>query len=330
MISVVCPFYNEEAIIEASVRAMLKQLETLAEQWELIVVDDGSTDRSAEIVSSIARESPRLRIVGYSPNRGRGYAIRAGAAQARGELLVTTEIDSSWGDDIVHRLAAELRSRPDIDMVIASPHLPGGGYVNVPWHRVLLSTWGNLIIRSALTYGVTMNTGMTRGYRREKFLALPLDDDGKEMHLEIVNKALAFGYRIGEIPAVLEWKTHKLAATPGATRKSSSRIPRLVRSHLLFSLLVAPFRYFMPVSVVLTLAAFVFFSWGVVNLFNPAPSIFLFIAAGFLLLFSLTLFGIAVLAQQTRALQGDLWRVRSELRKGPPTQLPAEDAPKHT
>ena len=206
MISVVCPFYNEASILDAAVRSMLENLRSLDEEWELIIVNDGSTDGSLEIAQAFQADEPRLQGLTYPINRGRGYAIRTGAAAARGELIVTTKIDSSWGDDIVHRLVAELHARPDADIVVASPNLPGGRYKNVPIKRVFFSKYGNLIIRAGLRYSVTMNTGMTRGYRAEKFRALPLEEDEKEMHLEVINKALAFGYRIYEIPATLEWE----------------------------------------------------------------------------------------------------------------------------
>ena len=316
MISVVCPFYNEEAIIGNSIRLMLENLASLTEEWELIVVNDGSKDGSLAIARELAAAHPRLRVVGYPVNRGRGYALRTGVARARGEIVVTTEIDSSWGDDIVHRIVAEFARRPDADLIIASPHLPGGGYKNVPSRRVFLSTMGNYVIRSGLNYGVTMNTGMTRGYRREQFLALPLDEDEKEMHLEVVNKAIALGYRIYEVPAVLEWKDHKLTSQPGTPRKSSSNVQKLIRTHLLFSLLAAPFRYLYLASGLFFGTAAGFLGWAVVNLFRPGqPSAFLLLTALLLGVLGFLIFGIGILAQQGRALQRELWRIRSEARR---------------
>lgn len=313
MISVVCPFYNEEAIIEASVRLMLHNLESLPDDWELVIVNDGSTDRSPDIARALEREYPRLRVVGYPVNRGRGYAIRTGVAQAHGDIVVTTEIDSSWGDDIVHRIAAAFEQYPGADMIIASPHLPGGGYRNVPLKRVLLSTVGNWVIRAGLASQITMNTGMTRGYRREKFLALPLEEDEKEIHLEIVNKALAFSYRIYEIPAMLEWKTHKLSKHSTTKRKSSSNVSKLMRTHILFSLLAAPFRYIHTFSGLLFAGAIVLFCWASYNLFTPEPSIYLVLTSFFLALFGFLLFTVGILTQQGRALMRELWWVRSEL-----------------
>jgi len=198
MISVVCPFYNEEAILEKSVELMLKNLEKMGEKLELIIVNDGSTDGSLEIALRLEEKHPHLRVISYPINRGRGFAIRTGVAQARGKIVVTTEIDSSWGDDIVSRIVQKFEELPDADIVIASPHLPGGGYKNVPLKRVLLSKWGNLIIRASVKRTISMYTGMTRGYVKEKFMALPLDENGKEMHLEVVNKALSFNYKTYE------------------------------------------------------------------------------------------------------------------------------------
>lgn len=314
MISIVCPFYNEEAIIEASLRLMLSNLARLDEEWELIVVSDGSKDSSRALAERVAAEEPRLKVLGYAENRGRGYAIRTGAAAASGDLLVTTEIDSSWGDDIVHRLVTEMRRPPQADIIIASPHLPGGGYRNIPAHRVFLSSFGNWIIRSGLTYQITMNTGMTRCYRRKKFQALPLDEDEKEMHLEVVNKALALGYRIREIPSVLEWKDHKLSTEPKAKRKSSAKLAKLIRTHVQFSLLAMPFRYLYPVAGAILLTSLGFLVWTFVNLAEGKPSIFLLTVTLALAIFGCLLVGIALLAQQNRAVMQEVWRLRSELR----------------
>ncbi len=315
MISIVCPFYNEETIIENSIHLMMDNLKSLPDEWELIIVDDGSTDQSLEIAQSLIRVYPKLRIAGYPVNRGRGYALRTGVSEARGELVVTTEIDSSWGDDIVHKIVAEFRQKKDADIIVASPHLPGGGYKNVPSKRVLLSSMGNRLIRSGTNSHITMNTGMTRGYRREIFLDLPLDEEGKEIHLEIIQKAMLLGYRIYEIPAVLEWKDKRLASQEGKERKSSSKINKLIRTHLIFTFLAAPFRYMYVFSGFLSLVGVIFFVWAFYNLFNPEPSIFLAITSFFLFLFAFLISALGTLSHQNLETQGELWRIRSLLNK---------------
>jgi glycosyltransferase involved in cell wall biosynthesis len=312
-VSVVCPFFNEEAIIEKSVKLMLANLDELPSTWELVLVNDGSLDNSWALAKELSKDYKNLRVVGYSTNQGRGYAIREGVKNARGKIVITTEIDSSWGDDIVSRILVAFQQHPDADIVIASPHLPGGGYKNVPFKRVLLSKYGNFFIRAGLTTAVTMNTGMTRGYRREKFLALPLDENGKEMHLEIVNKALAFHYKIYEVPAVLEWKDKQLSQEPSKKRSSSSKIKKLIRTHMLFSLGVAPFRYIFVASLILAIATVLVFFYACYRFLFQVTSIFMLYVSFFLGLFSFLFFIVGLLSQQNREILQELWHIRSSL-----------------
>ena len=176
---------------------------------------------------------------------------------------MTTEIDLSWGEDIVHQLVAEMREHPEIDMVVASPHLPGGGYKNVPAKRVWLSRVGNHIIRACMTNAATMNTGMTRAYRREVIQSLPLFADGKEFHLEVMLKATEFGLHIREIPALLEWKDYKHQGRR-VKRKSSSRVNQVIVSHSLFSVFANPVRYVWAASLASFALGAIFFVNAVV------------------------------------------------------------------
>ena len=318
MISIVCPFYNEETILSASVQLMLNNLSTLEDEWELIIVNDGSTDQSFELAKTLAKKYEQLNVVGYQNNRGRGYAIRVGAAAAKGDILVTTEIDSSWGDDIVHRLTAIFKTHPDADMIIASPNLPTGGYKNVPWRRVFISRLGNFIIRMGQSRRITMYTGMTRAYTLKQFLALPLDEDGKEFHLEVVRKMMAFNCRIYEIPAILEWRDHKLSDPTKKKRTSSSKAKKLIRTHLLFSIVAAPFRYLFPISILLVVVGSGFLGVAVRNLFFPEPSIFYLLTSFFLFMFAFLIFILGILTYHGLSLSHEIWRLRREIRKNNP------------
>jgi len=315
MISVVSPFYNEASIIEASINQMLANLARLQHSWELIVVDDGSTDGSGGIAHRLAAHQSSLRVVGYPENHGRGYAIRTGIEAARGEIVITTEIDCSWGNDIVQRIVAVFDEHPTTDMVIASPNLPGGGYQNVPPYRVRISRLGNLVLGAALTRRITMYTGMTRGYRRERFLELPLDEDEKEFHLEVARKAIAFGFRIREIPAVLTWQQDKLLKPGAPRRRSSSRIRKLMRTHLLFSSLAAPIRYIALLSGLLVIPATAFLIIAVYHLATGQPAAFFWLTSLLLYLFVLFVLLVGLITQQNIVTQRELWHIRSELRR---------------
>lgn len=310
-VSVVCPFYNEAEIIEQSVRQMLKQLSSLNDEWELIVVNDGSTDESETIVEQIAWESPHLKVLGYPFNRGRGHALRTGIAAARGDVIVTTEIDLSWGENIVHELFAAMKRWPDADVIVASPNLPGGGYKNVPFKRVFLSRIGNRVIRACMFNSVTMNTGMTRAYRREAIQSLPLFEDGKEFHLEVILKATAFGLRIQEIPTTLEWKEFRRTGQR-VKRKSSSRVNRLIVSHSLFSMFANPVRYVWAMSLISMILGVVAFAFALVLLYLQMVSAYTALMSLTLLILGILLFVLGVVVKQGNMIQQELWILQSQ------------------
>lgn len=235
-ISVIIPMYNEELVIVESINRLVNTLSQLEDSWELILVNDGSTDETLKLANEESKKHPNVKVVSYIPNRGRGKALRTGFANAEGDLIVTTEADSSWGEGIIIKLLEELK-KENVDIVIASPHRYGGGFKNVPFHRRFLSRVGNKILGLAFGRDLTTTTGMTRGYKREVIDTLNLESDGKEIHLEIISKALALGYNIVEIPGVVEWKKDEKGKLK---RRSSFKVGRLIISHLLFSFNESP------------------------------------------------------------------------------------------
>ncbi|MCH8332083.1 MAG: glycosyltransferase family 2 protein, partial [Bacteroidetes bacterium] len=239
-VSVVCPFYNESLIIRKATEGMLENLRASGLDWELIVVNDGSLDDSKQIVEEVLNNEDRAKVISYNRNEGRGHALKTGINAASGDIIVTTEIDLSWGNDIVEKIVKKFEDEPELDMVIASPNLPGGGYKNVPFKRVFVSRLGNRILRNLFTKRITMNTGMTRGYRSDVIQGMHFEEKGKEFHLEVILKLFFLGARIGEVPAILEWKDHKLAEPGKKKRKSSSKNGKLVLSHLNFAVFANP------------------------------------------------------------------------------------------
>ena len=312
-VSVVCPFFNEAAILDHTIRHLLQQLESLDADWELIVVNDGSTDDSERIARAIT--SSRLKVLGYQHNRGRGHALRTGIAAATGDVVVTTEIDLSWGDRIVHDLVDAFRKDPMVDIVVASPHLPPGGYKNVPARRVWISRIGNLVIRTLMTNRVTMNTGMTRAYRRTFIQSLPLSEDGKEFHLEVILKATAFGVRIAEVPALLEWKQYKHNGQR-VNRKSSSRIRRLIVSHSLFSLFAHPVRYVLGLSMLTFVLGVISLVWAVVAFVINMVAAYLALLGVSLVILAILFFMMAALMQQGWMIQRELWMMQRMMAGG--------------
>jgi glycosyltransferase involved in cell wall biosynthesis len=316
MISVVTPFYNEAQILEKSLTLFLASLEKLEGDWEVIIVNDGSTDASPEIAREfVKKHADRMRLVSYPVNQGRGYALRQGINAARGEIIVTTEIDCSWGPDIVCQLADYLKAHPKVDIVVASPHLPGGGYKNVPVKRVLLSSLGNRLIQLLFQGNIRMFTGMTRGYRASAIKNLPVYEKGKEFHLEVIHKATALGYSIDEIPCVLEWKDHKLAGDmkKAAKRQSSSKIGRLIKTHLFFAFTANPLKLLWGLGLAFMAAGFVCFVWAVIRLIIGEVAIFMALTAGSCVTIGLMFFLLGVVSSQVSIIQKDLWRLQGSI-----------------
>lgn len=311
--SIVCPFYNEEQILETAIRNMVSHLQSLDGTWEFIVVNDGSTDGSGAIARQLAQELRNLHLIEYPHNRGRGYALRTGIASARGKIIVTTEIDLSWGEDIVHELIAAMEAWPDVDIVVASPNLPQGGYKNVPRRRVWASKIGNRVIRACIANAATMNTGMTRAYRRQVIQSLPLVEDRKEFHLEVILKASTLGYKIREIPATLEWKEYKHQGQR-IKRKSSSKVNKLVVTHSLFSLFANPIRYVWGFSFACFFMGLIWLVWAAILFYSHRTSAFVGLMSVLLIVLGILLFVMGVVLQQGNMIQRELWILQRSLK----------------
>ncbi|MDA7645505.1 glycosyltransferase family 2 protein, partial [bacterium] len=202
-------------------------------ETELIVVNDGSSDDTGDKLKAAAALDSRVKAHGYPTNRGRGFAIRWGLQNSKGDIIVVTEGDLSYGDDIVSRLSTHLIDG-DYDCVVASPHTSGGGMKNVPANRAFFTRVGNWILTKLMPVKLGTYTGMTRAYKRKMIQAVDLESNGKELHLEIISKLAALDYQIGELPAILQWPEGR------KTRKGTFAPWRIIVSHLGFGFGEAP------------------------------------------------------------------------------------------
>lgn len=227
-LSVVIPAYNEAPDLAESIRQLARWLATVTRRWELWVIDDGSTDSTRSIAEDCQHDLEPLQVDGFARNRGRGAALRLGLQRARGDVVLTTEADLSWGVEVLERLAESVRSGA-VDMAVASPHAPLGRFVDVPWRRRVLSSGANWIANRALGHRVSMATGATRAYRRSVLPRILSPLDGKAFHLDTLCRALRQGVPVGEVPATLRWRD---AARGHRTSLASLRLARDMVEHL--------------------------------------------------------------------------------------------------
>ncbi|MEG1764753.1 MAG: glycosyltransferase, partial [Oscillospiraceae bacterium] len=96
-ISLIVPAYNEASIIESTIYTTLSYLDRNFSDYELIIADDGSTDKTRALVKTIETENQHLHSVSYTPNKGKGAAVRAGVMSARGNIIIYTDADLAYG-----------------------------------------------------------------------------------------------------------------------------------------------------------------------------------------------------------------------------------------
>ena len=149
--SIIVPAYNERRRIGATLENLVAHLR--AKQWsaEVVVVDDGSSDDTTEIVTRMGEESPEIRLVRNPGNRGKGYAVRNGMMQARGSILLFTDADLSAPIAEAEKLFAEMEKGADV--AIGSRWLDSSlQYHRQPLKRRILGRIYNLFVRGLLGF----------------------------------------------------------------------------------------------------------------------------------------------------------------------------------
>jgi glycosyltransferase involved in cell wall biosynthesis len=193
------PTYDERATVERVIAGVL----AAAPEVEILVVDDGSPDGTADVVEVLAADEPRLHLLRRATKSGLGTAYRAGFAwglergyDAFGEM----DADLSHDPADVPRLLVALGNA---DVVIGSRYVPGGGVVDWPRTRELLSRGGNHYVHLVTGLPVADATAGFRWYRRAVLTELDpatLTSEGYGFQIETTLRAWRAGFRVVEVP----------------------------------------------------------------------------------------------------------------------------------
>jgi dolichol-phosphate mannosyltransferase len=196
---VVIPTYNEaESVVEVIDRVLAGE-----PRADVLVVDDGSPDGTAELVQKRGEGEPRVHLMERSGKQGLGAAYQAGFGWGleRGyDALVEMDADLSHPPE---RLPALLDGLAAADLVIGSRYVPGGRTVNWSRGREAISRVGNTYVRLALRVPVHDATAGYRAYRREVLEELPVEairSNGYCFQVEMAHKAWQEGFRVAEVP----------------------------------------------------------------------------------------------------------------------------------
>ncbi len=198
-LSVVIPAHNEEGSIAETVTAVAVRLAEDQIDYEVVVVDDASTDRTAAIIAQLAEADPGVRYVRNPYPNGFGFAVRAGLEQFTGDAVVIVMADlSDHPDDIVayHRLL-----EAGYDCAFGSRFMAGSRIYDYPRFKLVMNRLVNLGIRLLFGHGYNDTTNAFKGYRREVIENVgPLLSQHFNLTVEIPLKAVVRGHSYAITP----------------------------------------------------------------------------------------------------------------------------------
>lgn len=191
-LSVFFPAYNEEANIENTIHKAIEVLKKIAGKWEIIVVNDGSTDKTEEIVKKLIKAEPQVRMITHTPNRGYGAALKSGFYNSRYEWICFTDADGQFDFSDIKKF---LPFTKEADLIL--------GYrikrADSAFRRLYGFVW-NLIAK--ILFGLDVkdySCGFKLIKRKVSEEVQPLEAEEKVTQIELLVKAKRQGFRFVEV-----------------------------------------------------------------------------------------------------------------------------------
>jgi glycosyltransferase involved in cell wall biosynthesis len=192
-LSVFFPAYNDSGTIASLVIRAIQTASKLTANYEIIVVNDGSKDATAQILEELARVYPTVRIVTHPVNRGYGGALRSGFATASKEVIFYTDGDAQYDPSEMEALWQKMA--PGIDLV--------NGFKisrSDPWHRIVIGRIYHHMVKTMFGLRVRDVDCDFRLMRRSIFDRVQLEKDSGVICLEMMKKVQDAGFTIVEVP----------------------------------------------------------------------------------------------------------------------------------
>ncbi len=201
LVSLVIPAFNEAARLSRTIEHVISYLQGQAYEWELIVVIDGDTHDAAATARAAAGGHARARVIVNDRNRGKGFSVRRGFAEARGDRLVFIDADLSLPVEGLEGMMA--RFDQGADVVIASRTAAGATVIGAPpAMRRLMSRIFNLVVQAVVLPGIADTQCGFKGFTAEaarKIFAIHRSDRFA-FDVEALYAARKLGYRIDQLP----------------------------------------------------------------------------------------------------------------------------------
>ncbi|GAB4299887.1 MAG: glycosyltransferase family 2 protein [Myxococcota bacterium] len=203
VISVVMPIYNEALTLETIIHRVLESPLV----YEIVAVDDGSTDGSTEQLKRFAEKYPRIKAIYQKPNRGKGAALREAFKRVSGEIVIVQDADLEYDPQEYSALINPI-VEGKADVVYGSRFLAGEHRVLYFWHFIanrILTTLSNMFTDLNLT---DMET-CYKAFRRDVIEGLEIEEERFGVEPEITAKVAKMGLRIYEIPISYAGRTYE-------------------------------------------------------------------------------------------------------------------------
>jgi Glycosyl transferase family 2 len=209
-------------------------------RFELIVVNDGSTDETGDIAELFARTRPEVRVLHHPSNFRIGQALRYGFSQSKGDFVVAFDADLSYDTRHIGVMLEPLVRR-EAKLVIASPYMKEGQTSGIPWRRRMMSKAVNRLLSATTPGHVATVTGMVRAYDGRFIRSLNTKAMGPEINTEILYKAQILRAKVMEVPAHLDWTGQEERMQ---TRRVSMRVSTTSKLLMFASFLFRPIVFF--------------------------------------------------------------------------------------
>lgn len=220
VISIVIPAHNEEGCIVPTVQLISQTLEVKKIDYEILVVNDNSSDRTEILLQELADKNSKIRYLNnYYPN-GFGFAVRCGLENFQGDAIAVVMADSSDAPENIVDYYQKLQE--GYDCVFGSRFIPGGRVIDYPVHKLIVNRAANLFI--SVLFGLKFNdtTNAFKAYRREVIEGIsPLLSHHFNLTVEMPLKAIIRGYSFAIIP--ISWQNRATGVSKLKIKEMGSR-----------------------------------------------------------------------------------------------------------
>jgi dolichol-phosphate mannosyltransferase len=220
LFSVVIPAQNEAENLQVVVPTLLTALEVAGINHEILVINDGSTDDTRDVLVELTARYANVRFIENPPPNGFGLAVRAGLANFRGDAVAIVMADGS--DDPAHLVKYHAKLQEGYDCVFGSRFIAGSKLIDYPTHKLIINRFANLFIRALFQIRYNDVTNAFKCYRRTVIAGLePILAHHFNLTVELPLKAMIRGYSFAVIP--ISWTNRASGVSKLKIREMGSR-----------------------------------------------------------------------------------------------------------